>query len=152
MSVQTFLGDVRYGLRMLAHTPGVTTVALLALALGIGANTAIFSVVHAVLLRPLPLREPSRLVAIHSYNPRFNIPPITPGYDIYASWRGKPGSFESMAASWSGPANLSRGGENQSILLWKVSASFWPLMGSHQSWAAVSVRRKIGLELAASFC
>lgn len=114
---------------MLARTPGVTAVALLALALGIGANTAIFSVVHAVLLRPLPLRDPSRLVAIHSYNPQFNIPPIAPGYDVYASWRGKAGLLESMAASWSGTANLSRGGENQSILLWKVSASFWPVMG-----------------------
>jgi predicted permease len=114
---------------MLARTPGVTAVALLALALGIGANTAIFSVVYAVLLRPLPVRDAARLVAIHSVNQRFNIPPITPGYDVYARWRRESTSFESIAAAWQGAANLGKGAAAERVRLWKVTASFLPTLG-----------------------
>ena len=114
---------------MLVRTPGVTVVALLALALGIGANTAIFSVVYAVLLRPFPLRDAPRLVAIHSFNQRFNIPPTNPGYDVFARWRRETTSFESMAAAWSGPASLANGAVPERVLLWKVTASFLPTLG-----------------------
>jgi putative ABC transport system permease protein len=127
----TLVGDVRYGLRMLARTPGATAVALLALALGIGANTAIFSVVYAVLLRPFPVRDPARLVAIHRFNQRFNIPPIPPGYDVYAEWRREATSFESLAAASASAALFTNGAAMERVLFWKVSSSFLATLGVH---------------------
>ncbi len=68
-TLDNFAQDVRYGVRMLARSPGFTTVAVLSLALGIGATSTIFSVLNAVVLRPLPFREPDRLVDIREVNP-----------------------------------------------------------------------------------
>ena len=70
--METFIKDLRYGFRMLLKTPGFTGAAVIALALGIGANTAIFSIVREALLRSLPYPEPDRLVAVFSMNPSPN--------------------------------------------------------------------------------
>jgi putative ABC transport system permease protein len=127
--MDTFLRDLRYGFRMLLRTPAVSGIAVLALALGIGANSAIFSVVYAVLLRPLPVRDAGRLVSIQSYNPKFNIPPITPGYSAYGSWRKQATCFEQMAASWPGTGELGTGNETEKVPYWRVTASFFPTLG-----------------------
>jgi predicted permease len=91
-----FANDVRYGLRVLAKNPGFTVVAVITLALGIGANTAIFSVVESVLLRPLPYGHPESLVEIWNTYPGFQPVGLSPG--DYADWHRQAKSFSAMGA------------------------------------------------------
>ena len=89
--------DIRYGIRTLAKNPGFTIVAVLTLALGIGANTAIFSVVQNVLLRPLPYPEPDQLIEIfNTYPPQVPRGGLSPG--DYADWKQQNRSFSEMDA------------------------------------------------------
>jgi predicted permease len=94
--LETVWADVRYGLRILRKVPGFTAVAILTLALGIGANTAIFSVVQGVVLAPLPYREPDRLVMVLESNQRF--PEDAISYPNFLDWQRTARSFEQMAA------------------------------------------------------
>jgi putative ABC transport system permease protein len=97
--IETLVQDLRYGLRQLRRNPGFTVVAVLTLALGIGANTAIFSVVNAVLLQPLPYRNPTRLVKIaETVQNRGAENPITVSAPDFVDWRDSNHSFEDMAA------------------------------------------------------
>src|SRR5690242_1199392 len=95
------LNDIRVGLRTLRKSPGFAVAAITTLALGIGANTAIFSVLSATLLRPLPYRDPSRLVFLQESSHGF---PIPVGGGTYWDWRAQTKSYESMfaAEAWSG--------------------------------------------------
>ena len=90
--------DLRYGARMLAKNPGFTLIAIITLALGIGANTAIFSVVNAVLLRPLPYRDPDQLVRVWGNNTRQGSQPLTASLPDYLDWRAQNQVFGQMAA------------------------------------------------------
>src|SRR5271167_1324808 len=94
--MQTFWQDVRYGLRMLVKNPGFTAVAVLTLALGIGANSALFSVVNGVLLNPLPFEQPDRLVALYARTPEFTHSSIS--YPNFLDWRHDNRSFSALAA------------------------------------------------------
>src|SRR6202050_273083 len=106
-----FWQDVRLGLRMLAKSPGFTTVAVLTLALGIGANTVIFSAVYAVLLKPLPFKDADGLVFIRKKNPPrgWVRNPVSPA-EILA-WRNESGVFEDVAAFTSRSCVLTGGAE-----------------------------------------
>src|SRR5256885_17115564 len=96
--------DLRFAFRMLLKNPGFTAVAVLTLALGIGANTAIFSVVNAVLLRPLPYTESGRLVWLSERGPNF--PTMSISYPNFSDWRGPQTAFDHLAVSNLGGYNI----------------------------------------------
>jgi putative ABC transport system permease protein len=124
------LHNLRFGVRLMRKNPGFTTVVVFALALGIGANTAIFSVVHAVLLRPLPFYEPDRLVSIHIEHQKRNVHNAFGPYPDIADWARLGRSFEFMAAYSPSSVNLSTRGEPERVSLWKVNACFFPMLGT----------------------
>lgn len=123
----TFWQDVRYGVRMLRKSPGFMVVAVLTLALGIGANTAIFSVVNAVLLRPLPFRDPGRLCLVTESLPSFPI--LGPSYQNYIDFRDQAKSFEGLAAVHIDFMNMTGQGEAQRLRAEMATASLFPLLG-----------------------
>jgi putative ABC transport system permease protein len=128
--MRTLLQDIRYGARVLAKSPGFTAVAVLTLALGIGANTAIFSVVNAVLLRPLPYREADRLMMLFITNSRAEFEWALPATG-YLSLKRENRVFEGFAAlsnkGW--PANLTGGGEPERLQGFQVSADLFRVLG-----------------------
>ena len=121
--------DLRYGFRMLRRNPGFTLIAVLSLGLGIGANTAIFSVVNAVLLRALPFSEPERLVMVWEDVSFAGFPRNTPAPANYADWKAQNSSFESLAAMDGRSFNLTGDGEPQKVAAYGVTANFFPLLG-----------------------
>src|SRR5262249_13982865 len=120
--------DLRYGLRMLLKNPGFTLVAVLTLTLGIGANTAIFSVVNGALIKPLPFAEPDRLVALRETRGDPSDGPLS--YPNFADWRAEQSVFERMAVYRDGVLTLT--GEAQPAVLRAVTASadLFPLLGA----------------------
>jgi putative ABC transport system permease protein len=124
-----FWQDLRYALRMLVKNPGFTAVAVVALALGIGANTAIFSVVNTVLLRPLPYKDPERLVMVFEDSSRHGFPRDNPTAANYIDWRDQNHVFENIAAIAGGNFNLTGVGDPERITGYRVSASLFPLLG-----------------------
>ena len=105
-SLESWLQDFRYGLRQLRRNPGFTIVAILTLALGIGANTAIFSVVYAVLLRPLPYPSPGQLVRVFEANDHAGIPASGCSYREFQDWQRQNHVFSGMAAVGAHELNL----------------------------------------------
>lgn len=125
--LETLWQDVRYGARTLRRWPGFTVVAVLTLALGIGANTAIFSVVNAVLLRPLPFRDPGKLCLVTESLPSFPI--LGPSYQNYLDFRDQAKSFEGIAAVHIDFMNMTGRGEPQRLRTEMATASLFPLLG-----------------------
>jgi putative ABC transport system permease protein len=124
--MQTLLQDLRYGARMLLKKPGFTIIAMITLALGIGANTAIFSVVNAVLLRPLPYPESDRLMWLTERHEQ--IPARWISYPNFLDWRARSQSFESMATIRGWQMILTSGGEAQSVNTRMVTADYFRVM------------------------
>src|ERR1051326_8454793 len=113
--------DLRYGLRALAKNPGVTAVAAVTLALGIGANTAIFSAVNTVLLRPLPFKDPERLVMVWEEATKAGYPQDTPTAANFIDWRDQNQTFEGMAAITDDSFNLTGAGDPERLEGQRVS-------------------------------
>ena len=127
--METFWQDVRFAARMLAKNPGFTAVAVLTLALGIGANTAIFSVVDAVLLRRLPVDSPDRLVAVHNQLPKVNLPRTEISALQFRDYADRTDVFESAAAITFPNYNLT--GTDQPLRLrgMRTTAGLFPVLG-----------------------
>ncbi|HTL43275.1 MAG TPA: ABC transporter permease [Vicinamibacterales bacterium] len=119
--------DLRYGLRMLRRAPGFTAAAVLTLAIGIGANTAIFSVVDAVLLRPLPYADPDRLVSLGERTRAGD--PERVGYATFIDWEARSRSFESLAVMRSFQPTLVVNGEAERLAGVRVTWSYFEMLG-----------------------
>ena len=127
----TLWQDVRYAFRMLLKNPGFTVIAVVALALGIGANTAIFSLVSAVLVRPLNYHEPDRLVMVWESDSSAGASRDTLAPANYADWKTQNQVFGEMAALDLRNFNLTGDGEPERIPAFGVSANFFPLLGAN---------------------
>jgi predicted permease len=126
-ATQTLLQDSRHGLRLLRKNPGFALVAVLTLALGIGANTAMFSIVHAVLLAPLPYHQPDRLLIVWETNPRF--PRVWVSYPNFQDWQRSTHSFQQMAAFLNQGADLTAPGAPEHLDRQAISSNFFRTLG-----------------------
>ena len=126
--ISTILQDLRYAIRALRKSPGFTLIAALTLALGVGANTAIFSVVNAVMLRPLPFAEPDRLVRIWESNVERGWPTFAVSHPNFLDFRAQADSFESMAAINNAGFTMTANGEAEVVLGLQVTATFLPTL------------------------
>jgi len=113
--MDTLLQDLRYGFRMLRNSPGFTAVVVLTLALGVGANTAIFSVVNTVLLQPLSFPEPDRLVSVSESKPSAGIERFSVSPPNFFDWRDQNRIFSGIAAYDPNPMALTAGGKRNAL-------------------------------------
>jgi predicted permease len=132
-AMETFFQDLRYGLRMLLKSPGFTAIAILTLALGIGANTALFSVVNGVLLNPLAYPHSGQLVAIYGKSPGFDRAPIT--YPNFLDCRRETETFQSMAMYRNQDYSYIGAGEaGERLTGYQISADFFSTLGVAPIW------------------
>ncbi len=134
--MDTLIHDLRYGIRMLIKSPGFTIIAVLALALGIGASTAIFSVIYAVLIQPLPYQDPDRLVILWEKTPQMD---TSIAYPNFVDWRDNNAAFDQLAAFRRDSFNLTGAGEAERLQGRMISASFFP---------ALKVKQFLGRDIA----
>src|SRR3984893_3517996 len=125
--METLLQDLRCGFRMLAKNPGFTAVAVVTLALGIGANTAPASVINGVLLSPLPSPEPDRLVTLHENKPNFEGGSVS--YPNFRDWQKDNHTFSAIAVGRVYAFSLTGIGEAEQVGAEFVSSDFFPVLG-----------------------
>src|SRR2546423_172117 len=140
--MNTLMQDLRYGIRLMLKKPGYTAVILLTLTLSIGANTAIFSVVQAVLLRPLPLTEPDRLVTFWITAPAKKMTEVnlTPG--LFADFRERSRTLEKLAAYETGTATLTGSGEPEQLNAAAVTSDYFRVLGLEASHGRTFISRE----------
>src|SRR5262245_14485949 len=127
--MDSLLQDIRYALRVCLRTPGFTATAVLALALGIGANTAIFTIVNAALIERLPFKDPARLVVVWEEWARQPGRSNVVGPANYLRWRERATAFEEMAGFVDTRANLTGSGAPEEITVQNVTPGFFPVLG-----------------------
>jgi putative ABC transport system permease protein len=127
--LETLANDLRFGLRQLVKSPSFALTAILTLALGIGATTAIFSVVKAVLLAPLPYKDPGRIVAVWTANPVRGGQPLSSTAGDFAIWKQRNDVFEDLAPSYDDEKTLTGQGAPEFLLGYAVSASYLRILG-----------------------
>src|SRR5215472_9435800 len=125
--MNTLLLDIRYAFRMLRVSPGFTAIAVLTLALGIGANTALFTVVNGVLLNPLPYPQSDRVVALYEKAPGFDKAPTR--YLNFLDWQRDTKVFTSIAMYRNQDYNFTGAGEAERLSGYMVTADFFPTLG-----------------------
>jgi hypothetical protein len=135
--MDTLLQDLRFSLRMLTKKPGFTVMAVVMLALGIGANTAIFSVVNAVLLRPLPYRSPDRLVLVKENLPKLGWSLLSASPAEFLDYKEGNEVFSEIAAFRDLSVNLTGQGEPLRIQAARVSSTLFPMLGVHPLYGRV---------------
>jgi len=126
--MNTLLKDIRYGVRSLLKHPGFTAIVILTLAVGIGASSAIFSVVNTVLLRPLPYRQAERIVVVQELDPSGKRVQVTPAN--FLDWRAQNTVFEQLAAILTRPSNLALADQAERLDLAMTSANFFSVFGT----------------------
>jgi predicted permease len=127
--MEQLLNDIRYAFRIMRKSPGFTAVVILTLALGIGANTSIFSIVNAVLLRSLPYYDPSRLVKITFNNPGLGLRDIPFSVPELEDLRSRAGVFEGVSVVFSGPTDLTGGKQPEHLEVLEVSPNYFSMLG-----------------------
>jgi len=127
--MHTLVADLRYGFRLLRRSLGFTTIAILALALGIGANTAIFSTFDAVLLRPLPYADPDRVVMVWEDASSIGFAHNTPAPANYFDWREQNHVFADVAATRGRTRAVTGDGSAEQLLGYQATPNFFPVLG-----------------------
>lgn len=139
-TVESILMDVRFAIRQLRKSPGFASMAILIMALGIGANTAIFSLVHAVLLEPLPYQDPNRLVQLWHVPPQSSFPGMTQfavSAANFLDWQKQNSVFSGMALGSGGGFDLTGQGKPESISVATVTYNFFSLLGTQPLYGRV---------------
>ena len=126
--METLWQDLKYAVRSLGKNPGFTVIAVLTLALGIGANTAIFSFAYGILLRPLPYPEPERLVVVEDFQPGYGNAPAS--YPEFVDWREQKQIFEQLGASFHASAVLTGTREPAEVQVIRASSNLLPMLGA----------------------
>jgi hypothetical protein len=154
--MEEFVRDVRFALRAMRRSPGFTTVAVTTLALGIGANAAIFTAVDVFLLRPLPFADGRRLVLVSQENEAKGIGGVT-SFPEYIEWKRSNRSFDALGAYGRGQENLAGVDEPERIAFARVTASLLEMLAPSRFWTAGFFRRRMfpaagGLQLRGCNC
>ena len=147
----TLFRDIRYGFRSLAKHPGFTAIAVITLALGIGANSAMFSTVNAVLLKPLRYPDSDRIVVLEGVNPAAGVTQSNMSIPDIVDWQKQNQVFEQLAGFATGGALLTSGDETERVLAAAVTADFFPLFRTAAIRGRCKQTRRVAIRLILSY-